>query len=128
MLDHLVRTRMHTQSKAPKSILRTSGALVQTTMSHLHSSCIGSVAKLTGNGSGVRRLGCPIKWVKKDLAHLAHYRNGCSLSLQKVGNRIRVMGKFLLFFTVDHTLERIIKNVSSTVHCIAVFFTNMVNS
>ncbi len=84
MLHHLVRTRNHTKSVTPKSILRTSGAWVQTTMAHGLSSCIGSVATLGGNNGTVRRLGCPIVWVKEDLAHVAHYRDGCNFALQKV--------------------------------------------
>ena len=82
MLRHLVRIRNHT--KSPKSILRTSGALVQTTMAHGLTSCIGSVATLGGNNVTVRRLGCPIVWVKEDLAHVAHYRDGCNFGLRKV--------------------------------------------
>ena len=116
MLSHLVRTRNHIKYKTPKSVLRTSGALVQTTMAHFHSSCIGSPATLAGNGDFVRRLGCPLQWVAEDIAHLAHYRKGCALTLQKVPQEsgpCSFMIVLLYFFTLSALFSSTVLIVAS---------------
>ncbi len=73
MLRHLARSKKHA-FYVPKSIVRTTGGPVKSVGAHRPLRCFGRGA-------------CKVKMVGPAFAHLAHYRDGCQLAVQKMNEK-----------------------------------------
>ncbi len=74
MLRHLVRSVRHTpMGSVPKSILKTD-SYIRTTIGHYPAHCFGKKMKY---------MRCPASFVNAEVAHMAHYREGCQTGVAK---------------------------------------------